>query len=126
MTLAAGSKRPQRVPPPRRRCRAASLERLDRPPAAAAANKDDRARVSRKPRGLADCHTVMVGLDRRHSLKMRTAAQLCTPGSGADEDVTYRTDEWSDNGNSGNRTLDQRAASAIEPDCAGRCGAVTW
>jgi len=39
-------------------------------------------------------------------LKMRTAAQLCALGSRADQDVTYRTDESCDNGNSGSRTLD--------------------
>jgi hypothetical protein len=37
---------------------------------------------------------------------MRTAAQLCAPGSRSEQDVTYRTDEASDNGNSGNRMLD--------------------
>jgi hypothetical protein len=37
---------------------------------------------------------------------MRTAAQLYAPGSRADQDVTYRTDEGGDNGNAGNRTLD--------------------
>jgi hypothetical protein len=37
---------------------------------------------------------------------MRTAAQLYALGGRADQDVTYRTDESSDNGNSGNRTLD--------------------
>ena len=59
-----------------------------------------------KPAGLADCLIVMVGLERRHSLKMRTAAQLCTPGGRADQDVTYRTDEGPDNGDSGSQTLD--------------------
>ena len=41
-------------------------------------------------------------------MKVRTAAQLCAPASLSDQDVTYRTDGGSDNGDSGNRTLDQR------------------
>ena len=49
---------------------------------------------------------VMAGLDRRHSFKMRTAAQLCAFGTRADQDVTHRTDEGSDNGDSGSQTLD--------------------
>jgi hypothetical protein len=74
-------------------------------------------------------------------LKVRTAAQLCAPAGPSDQDVTYRTDGGSDNGNSGNRTFDQRLyaveASSIEryglrarvragvPDQPDRCGAVT-
>jgi len=95
-----------------------------------------------KPLGLDDCLIATVGLDRRHSLKVRTTAQLCAPGRPSDQDVTYRTDGGSDNGNSGNRTLDQRRyavemsstersglrarGSAVERDRPGRCGAVTW
>jgi hypothetical protein len=48
---------------------------------------------------------------------VRTAAQLRAPGSRSDQDVTYRTDEGSDNGNSGNRTLDwRRYAVQTQPD----------
>jgi hypothetical protein len=103
--------------------------------------------AARKPLGLDHCLIGKAGLRSpsqfeggNSSLKVRTAAQLCAPASSSDQDVTYRTDGGSDNGNSGNRTLDQRRdaveASSIEryglrarvragePDQRGRCGAV--
>jgi hypothetical protein len=103
--------------------------------------------AARKPLGLDHCLIAKAGLRSPSqfeggdsSLKVRTAAQLCAPASPSDQDVSYRSDGGSDNGNSGNRTLDQRLyaveASSIEryglrarvragePDQRGRCGAV--